>query len=174
MDFSALKKNSGSSSLGQLTAELAKLNTNQETGRDERFWYPDVDKAGNGFASIRFLPAPGDEEERQGLSCPRSGRGPRERDAAERPLDARGRAFFHAAWRPRAAFDDCEPGWHAAGEARPCGAAGAQAWPAAECTRAGFDEGATKEAVVVLCEPRGRDRPVGEAHRATEIGRAHV
>ena len=32
MDFSALKKNSGSSSLGQLTAELAKLNTNQETG----------------------------------------------------------------------------------------------------------------------------------------------
>jgi hypothetical protein len=62
MDFSALKKNSGSSSLGQLTAELAKLNTNQETGRDERFWYPDVDKAGNGFASIRFLPAPGDEE----------------------------------------------------------------------------------------------------------------
>jgi hypothetical protein len=29
--------------------------------KDDRFWYPSVDQAGNGFAIIRFLPAPGDE-----------------------------------------------------------------------------------------------------------------
>ncbi len=29
--------------------------------KDERFWYPSVDATGNGFAVIRFLPAPGDE-----------------------------------------------------------------------------------------------------------------
>jgi len=29
---------------------------------DERFWQPEVDKAGNGFAVIRFLPAPKGEE----------------------------------------------------------------------------------------------------------------
>lgn len=30
---------------------------------DERFWYPSVDKSGNGFAIIRFLDAPIGEEE---------------------------------------------------------------------------------------------------------------
>lgn len=63
VDFSQLKKNSGKGTLEKLTQELAKLNTNQETNRgDDRFWYPAVDKAGNGFAVIRFLPAPGDED----------------------------------------------------------------------------------------------------------------
>jgi hypothetical protein len=28
---------------------------------DKRFWYPETDKAGNGYAVIRFLPAPPDE-----------------------------------------------------------------------------------------------------------------
>lgn len=57
MDFSALKKNR-TSQLESLTAELNKLNTksNQQSA-DDRFWYPAVDKAGNGYAVIRFLPA---------------------------------------------------------------------------------------------------------------------
>ena len=63
MDFSALKNRSGKSSLEKLTQELSKLNTQSESkGGDDRFWYPAVDKAGNGYAVIRFLPAPGDED----------------------------------------------------------------------------------------------------------------
>jgi len=48
----ALKKNS---SLEKLTKALQQT-TKQKN--DERFWQPAVDKAGNGFAIIRFLPAP--------------------------------------------------------------------------------------------------------------------
>lgn len=63
MDFSALKNRSGKSSLEKLTQELSKLNTQSEgKAGDDRFWYPAVDKAGNGFAVIRFLPAPGNED----------------------------------------------------------------------------------------------------------------
>jgi hypothetical protein len=60
-DFSALKNRSGKSSFEKLTQELSKL-TQTESKSDTRFWYPNVDKAGNGYAVIRFLPAPGDEE----------------------------------------------------------------------------------------------------------------
>lgn len=58
MTFSQLKKNSGKSSLERLTQELTKLSGNQTQGKnsDDRFWYPNVDKAGNGYAVIRFLP----------------------------------------------------------------------------------------------------------------------
>lgn len=63
VDFSKLKDRAGKSSLEKLTQELAKLNTQSEgKGADDRFWYPAVDKAGNGYAVIRFLPAPGDED----------------------------------------------------------------------------------------------------------------
>lgn len=62
MDFSKLKSQSGKSSLEKLTSELAKLNQPADGGKDNRFWYPNVDKAGNGYAVIRFLPAPGEEE----------------------------------------------------------------------------------------------------------------
>ena len=31
-------------------------------GDDERLWKPELDKTGNGFAVIRFLPAPEGEE----------------------------------------------------------------------------------------------------------------
>lgn len=53
--FAALKRSSGN--VTKLTKELEKLNTtnNQE---DTRFWKLDIDKAGNGFAIIRFLPGP--------------------------------------------------------------------------------------------------------------------
>ena len=62
MSFSDLKKQS---KLGSLTAKLVKevekLNTG-ESGADDRFWKPEVDKVGNGFATIRFLPAPDGED----------------------------------------------------------------------------------------------------------------
>ena len=61
MSFANLKKQS---KLGSLTAKLVKevekLNTNG--GSDERLWKLDVDKSGNGYAVIRFLPAPNGED----------------------------------------------------------------------------------------------------------------
>lgn len=63
MDFKKLKSMSGKKSLESLTSELSKLSTNQgDKKSDERFWYPNVDKAGNGYSVIRFLPAPDGEE----------------------------------------------------------------------------------------------------------------
>lgn len=57
-NFAALKSSS-KSSISTLTKELEKLNPQQSNnnGPDERFWTPTVDKAGNGYAVIRFLPA---------------------------------------------------------------------------------------------------------------------
>ena len=40
-----------------LNAELNKLTEKSVRVDDERLWYPSVDKAGNGNAIIRFLPA---------------------------------------------------------------------------------------------------------------------
>jgi hypothetical protein len=62
MSFSDLKKQS---KLGSLTAKLVKEVEKISAGEsvvDERFWKPEVDKVGNGFAVIRFLPAPEGEE----------------------------------------------------------------------------------------------------------------
>jgi hypothetical protein len=61
VDFAALKNRAGKGALEKLTQELSKLNTT-ESKSDDRFWYPATDKAGNGYAVIRFLPAPGEEE----------------------------------------------------------------------------------------------------------------
>jgi len=62
MDFSQLKRSSNAS-LNKLTEELGKLNSpKQERQEDTRFWKPTVDKAGNGYAVIRFLPAPAGED----------------------------------------------------------------------------------------------------------------
>jgi hypothetical protein len=61
-NFDALKQNR-KSSFDKLTSELNKLNTNENAqGADDRIWAPDVDKAGNGYAVIRFLPAPSGED----------------------------------------------------------------------------------------------------------------
>lgn len=66
MDFSALKRNRGSLEQATKLLEAAKGNKQQYAKDDERMWYPLTDKAGNGFATIRFLPAsPKDGE--QGL-----------------------------------------------------------------------------------------------------------
>jgi hypothetical protein len=63
VDFSKLKSMSGKKSLEALTAELSKVNgTSESKGSDERFWTATVDKAGNGYAVIRFLPSPPDED----------------------------------------------------------------------------------------------------------------
>ena len=62
MSFAKLKQQSGKKSLEQLTTQLTKLSGTQESKSDDRFWYPEVDKAGNGYAIIRFLPAPGSED----------------------------------------------------------------------------------------------------------------
>lgn len=47
-----------SGDLSRLTKEIEKINTPAEGGGkdDTRFWQPEVDKAGNGYAVIRFLP----------------------------------------------------------------------------------------------------------------------
>ena len=62
VDFAKLKAMRGEQSLSALTAELEKITAKKETKKDERFWTPTVDKAGNGYAVIRFLPAPEGEE----------------------------------------------------------------------------------------------------------------
>jgi gp32 DNA binding protein like len=60
--FSQLKRSS-KSSLEKLNSELAKLEApKQGPNEDNRFWKPEVDKAGNGYAVIRFLPAPQNED----------------------------------------------------------------------------------------------------------------
>jgi len=58
--FADLKKSS-SATFEKLNQELSKLNTTQDKS-DDNFWKPTVDKAGNGYAVLRFLPAPVGEE----------------------------------------------------------------------------------------------------------------
>ncbi len=62
MSFSDLKKQS---KLGSLTAKLVKevekMNSSSSSS-DDRLWKLDVDKSGNGYAVIRFLPAPDGED----------------------------------------------------------------------------------------------------------------
>ena len=61
MSFSDLKKQSKLGSLtSKLVREVEKMNTT--SGGDERLWKPEVDKSGNGYAVIRFLPAPDGED----------------------------------------------------------------------------------------------------------------
>jgi hypothetical protein len=57
-DFSALKRNRNS--FDKLTKAIESTTQTTESGskEDDRFWQPEVDKAGNGMAVIRFLPAP--------------------------------------------------------------------------------------------------------------------
>jgi len=63
MSFSDLKKQS---KLGNLTAKLVKevekMNNNGGGSSDDRLWKLECDKSGNGYAVIRFLPAPEGED----------------------------------------------------------------------------------------------------------------
>lgn len=62
MSFASLKKQS---KLGSLTAKLVKeveKMSNTSGQGDDRLWKLEVDKGGNGYAVIRFLPAPDGED----------------------------------------------------------------------------------------------------------------
>ena len=62
MSFADLKKQSKLGSLTQkLVKEVEKMN-NTGGSTDDRIWKLDVDKSGNGYAVIRFLPAPNGED----------------------------------------------------------------------------------------------------------------
>ena len=60
MSFKDLKKKSGS--FEKLQAELEKTNNPVTSFADDRFWKPELDKSGNGYAVIRFLPQPTGED----------------------------------------------------------------------------------------------------------------
>ena len=57
-DFSSLKRNR--TDINKLNKAIESLNSYSDSNAkdDERFWTPETDKAGNGMAVIRFLPAP--------------------------------------------------------------------------------------------------------------------
>lgn len=66
MSFQKLKK-ARKTDLSKLTQEIEKLNTStnkngNNSGGDDRLWKLTVDKAGNGHAVLRFLPAPDGED----------------------------------------------------------------------------------------------------------------
>ena len=56
MSFANLKRQSGN--LDKLAKALEQISSNESAGNQDNFWRPEVDKAGNGLATIRFLPAP--------------------------------------------------------------------------------------------------------------------
>jgi hypothetical protein len=62
MSFAKLKKNR-SKSLEDLSQQLDKMaSKGYSDPLKEKYWTPTLDSAGNGFAIIRFLPAPADED----------------------------------------------------------------------------------------------------------------
>ena len=59
-DFSDFKRRS-KSNLDELAKKIQESST-KESYKDDRFWRPELDKSSNGYAVIRFLPAPPNEE----------------------------------------------------------------------------------------------------------------
>lgn len=59
--FAELKR-SRKSLYDKISAETTKIQSGGSNNADTRFWQPEVDKAGNGYAVIRFLPAPQGED----------------------------------------------------------------------------------------------------------------
>ena len=57
LNFADLKKNR-KSDFSKIQQEVEKSNSNGYADRDKNYWQPAVDKAGNGYAVVRFLPAP--------------------------------------------------------------------------------------------------------------------
>jgi len=60
MNFNDMKTRSGNTEF--LKTKLEELNDTKKNYKDDRFWRPELDKASNGFAIIRFLPASEDSE----------------------------------------------------------------------------------------------------------------
>ena len=59
MSFENLKTNrTDVSKLVSAVQEATGATTQKKSYEDERFWKPTVDESGNGYAIIRFLPAP--------------------------------------------------------------------------------------------------------------------
>jgi len=58
MSFANLKRNRGSIDKLVAAAEATSSGGGNKSFKDERMWKPTQDKAGNGYAVIRFLPAP--------------------------------------------------------------------------------------------------------------------
>lgn len=56
MSYIQKLKQKSEEDLAKLRGEAEKLRNNGSV--DNTFWYPDTDKAGNGYARVRFLPAP--------------------------------------------------------------------------------------------------------------------
>lgn len=59
--FASLKK-SRKTSLDSLVKAAEKLTARTDNGPDQRLWKAEVDKSGNGYAVLRFLPAPKNED----------------------------------------------------------------------------------------------------------------
>jgi hypothetical protein len=58
VDFAKLKSQSKTGNLDKLAKAIEALNAGSEGGSDDdKYWRPEVDKAGNGMATFRFLPA---------------------------------------------------------------------------------------------------------------------
>ena len=62
MSISALRNQNSLDKLLQQVQKDESPATEKKSYVDERLWKPNVDKAGNGYAVIRFLPAPKGEE----------------------------------------------------------------------------------------------------------------
>jgi len=62
MSISALRNQNSLDKLLQQVQKDDSPTTEKKSYVDERLWKPNVDKAGNGYAVIRFLPAPNGEE----------------------------------------------------------------------------------------------------------------
>ena len=61
-DFTSLRKDRAFDSLSKAIDKFATPQEGNSSNKDERFWQPEVDKAGNGSAVIRFLPSPKGED----------------------------------------------------------------------------------------------------------------
>ena len=67
MDFSSLKRNSGSN-LDKLAKAVEAMSTsNNQNDDSNEYWKCELDKSGNGYAIIRFLPTPPQDVEADGL-----------------------------------------------------------------------------------------------------------
>lgn len=66
MDFSKLKKSSGSN-LEKMAKAVESMGSNNQNNDADEYWKCELDKSGNGYAIIRFLPTPPQDVESDGL-----------------------------------------------------------------------------------------------------------
>ena len=66
MDFSSLKRNSGSN-LDKLAKAVESMASNNQNDDSNEYWKCELDKSGNGYAIIRLLPTPPQDVDSDGL-----------------------------------------------------------------------------------------------------------